>query len=120
MMQTSTPPEPRLEPVLDWTTLAHGVAFPAVAFTLDDVSIDAFFATNDAPKQHWLLTGETSVVYHPVHATRDGSVTANIGPEFRAWRGVCTAMGRPELPEAVGRPQVEALRSAGVLRHGPL
>ena len=35
--------------------------------------------------------------YHPVHQTRDGYVTANIGTDFRAWQNTCKAIGRPEL-----------------------
>lgn len=66
---------------------------------VDLALFDSLFATNDASIQQWLLTGETSVTYHPVHATRDGWVTANIGPDFRAWEGVCAAMGRPDLLE---------------------
>lgn len=66
---------------------------------VDLALFDSLFATNDVSIQHWLLTGETSVIYHPVHATRDGWVTANIGPDFRAWQGVCTAMGRLDLLE---------------------
>lgn len=66
---------------------------------VDLALFDSLFATNDASIQQWLLTGETSVTYHPVHATRDGWVTANIGPDFRAWQGVCAAMGRLDLLE---------------------
>ncbi len=42
-----------------------------------------------------LTTDDVSVWYHPVHATKDGYVTANVGPDFRAWANVCQAMGRP-------------------------
>ncbi len=35
--------------------------------------------------------------YHPVHQVCDGYITANIGPDFRAWENVCAAMNRLDL-----------------------
>ena len=64
---------------------------------LDVALFDSLFAANDMSIQHYLLTGAVDVFYHPVHATRDGFVTANIGPDFRAWENVCAAMGRRDL-----------------------
>ncbi|MEM7250607.1 MAG: CoA transferase [Pseudomonadota bacterium] len=64
---------------------------------IDIALFDALFGSNDVALQTALLTDEFSVWYHPVHATKDGYVTANVGPDFRAWRNVCRAMGRPEL-----------------------
>ena len=34
--------------------------------------------------QNYLITGEVNVFHHPVHRTRDGYLTANVGPDFRA------------------------------------
>jgi crotonobetainyl-CoA:carnitine CoA-transferase CaiB-like acyl-CoA transferase len=64
-----------------------------------DISLfDALFCSNDVTYQHALVTGgDVNVWYHPVHKTRDGYVTANVGPDFRAWQNVCAAMGRDEL-----------------------
>jgi crotonobetainyl-CoA:carnitine CoA-transferase CaiB-like acyl-CoA transferase len=53
-----------------------------------------------------------------VHATLDGYVTANVGPDFRAWQSICKAMGRMDLLEdprfsslaSVNRNRVEATR----------
>lgn len=57
-MPTPTPPDPRLEPELDWDTIVRGGAFPAVALSLDDASIDAYLQ----------VTGEA----HPAY-DRDGA-----------------------------------------------
>lgn len=64
-----------------------------------DISLfDALFCSNDSTYQATLQSdGDVDVWYHPVHATRDGYVTANVGPDYRAWENVCKAMGREEL-----------------------
>lgn len=64
---------------------------------LDVALFDSLFSANDSTLQHCLLTGEVNVFYHPVHKTRDGYLTANIGPDFRSWQNVCHAMGRADL-----------------------
>lgn len=64
---------------------------------IDIALFDALFGSNDMTLQTCLLTDTVSVWYHPVHRTRDGYVTANIGPDFRAWENVCKAMHRPDL-----------------------
>jgi formyl-CoA transferase len=68
---------------------------------IDIALFDALFGSNDLALQDYLLTQRVSVWYHPVHKTRDGYVTANVGPDFRAWENVCQAMGRPELLQDV-------------------
>lgn len=64
-----------------------------------DISLfDALFCSNDSTYQEALQPGgDVSVWYHPVHATKDGYVTANVGPDFRAWENVCKAMQREDL-----------------------
>ena len=47
--------------------------------------------------QNFLITGNVDVFYHPVHKTKDGYITANVGPDFRSWQNVCKAMGRTDL-----------------------
>lgn len=64
---------------------------------VDIALFDSLFVANDFSFQHYLITGEVEVFHHPVHRTLDGHLTANIGPDFRAWQNVCKAMGRPEL-----------------------
>jgi crotonobetainyl-CoA:carnitine CoA-transferase CaiB-like acyl-CoA transferase len=64
---------------------------------IDIALFDALFGSNDMALQACLLTDTVSVWYHPVHKTRDGYLTANIGPDFRAWESVCKAMRRPDL-----------------------
>jgi crotonobetainyl-CoA:carnitine CoA-transferase CaiB-like acyl-CoA transferase len=64
---------------------------------IDLALFDSLFAANDDTLQRCLIDGEVNPGYHPVHKTRDGYVTANIGPDFRAWQNVCRAMGRSEL-----------------------
>ncbi|MEY4863858.1 MAG: hypothetical protein RLZ51_1953 [Pseudomonadota bacterium] len=64
---------------------------------IDLALFDSLFAANDDTLQRCLIDGVVNPGYHPVHRTRDGYVTANIGPDFRAWQNVCKAMGRPEL-----------------------
>ncbi|MFZ9407679.1 MAG: CaiB/BaiF CoA transferase family protein [Burkholderiaceae bacterium] len=64
---------------------------------IDLALFDSLFAANDDTLQRCLIDGVVNPAYHPVHKTRDGYVTANIGPGFRAWQNVCRAMGRPEL-----------------------
>ena len=46
-----------------------------------------------------------------MHATRDGYVTANIGPDFRAWQNICKAMGRTELLEDPRYASLEAVQA---------
>jgi crotonobetainyl-CoA:carnitine CoA-transferase CaiB-like acyl-CoA transferase len=64
---------------------------------IDVALFDSLFAANDMSLQQCLLTGEAEVFYHPVHTTQDGWLTANIGPDFRAWENVCKAMDRADL-----------------------
>ena len=64
---------------------------------VDVALFDSLFVANDDSIQRWLMSGNVDVFHHPVHATRDGYVTANIGPDFRAWENVCRAMGREDL-----------------------
>jgi crotonobetainyl-CoA:carnitine CoA-transferase CaiB-like acyl-CoA transferase len=64
---------------------------------IDVALFDSLFAANDETLQRCLIDGVVNPGYHPVHQTRDGYVTANIGPDFRAWQNICRAMGRPEL-----------------------
>lgn len=64
---------------------------------IDIALFDALFGSNDMALQACLLTDTVSVWYHPVHKTRDGYLTANIGPDFRSWESVCKAMCRTDL-----------------------
>ena len=64
---------------------------------VDVALFDSLFTANDSSLQKYLISGEVDVFYHPVHKTRDGYVTANVGPDFRAWQNVCKAMGRVDL-----------------------
>ncbi|MCZ6872373.1 MAG: CoA transferase [bacterium] len=64
---------------------------------IDIALFDALFGSNDMALQSCLLTNTVAVWYHPVHKTRDGYLTANIGPDFRAWENVCKAMDRTDL-----------------------
>jgi crotonobetainyl-CoA:carnitine CoA-transferase CaiB-like acyl-CoA transferase len=64
---------------------------------IDIALFDSLFAANDMSLQNYLITGEISVFHHPVHKTKDGYLTANVGPDFRAWQNVCKAMGKEEL-----------------------
>ena len=65
-----------------------------------DVSLfDSLFAANDESMQRCLIDGVERPGYHAVHATLDGYVTANVGPDFRAWQSICKAMGRMDLLE---------------------
>ena len=106
------PPEPPRGPgIAIGDTTAGLTAFGAVCAALfrrersgqgehiDIALFDSLFGSNDLSLQAALMSEEVDVWYHPVHKTRDGYVTANIGPDFRAWRNVCTAMQRPELLE---------------------
>jgi len=77
---------------------------------VDIALFDSLFVANDDSMQRWLLSGEVDVFYHPVHPTRDGYVTANIGPDFRAWVNTCKAMGREDLLED---PRFRDARSLG-------
>jgi crotonobetainyl-CoA:carnitine CoA-transferase CaiB-like acyl-CoA transferase len=63
-----------------------------------DISLfDSLFGSNDFSLQTYLTSGQVDVQYHPVHATRDGYITALVGPDHRSWQGTCAAMGQPEL-----------------------
>ena len=64
---------------------------------VDIALFDSLFAAIDGTLQRCLLGAAPDVWYHPVHKTLDGYVTANIGPDFRAWQNVCKAMGREDL-----------------------
>ncbi len=64
---------------------------------VDVALFDSLFVANDDSLQRCLLEGDPDVFYHPVHRTRDGWVTANVGPDARAWANLCRAMERPEL-----------------------
>ncbi len=64
---------------------------------IDIALFDSLFAANDMSLQNYLISGEVSVFHHPVHKTKDGYLTANVGPDFRAWQNVCKAMGKEEL-----------------------
>ena len=66
---------------------------------IDLALFDALFAANDDALQRCLIDGVVNPGYHPVHRTLDGFVTANLGPDFRAWQNICKAMGRTELLE---------------------
>lgn len=64
---------------------------------IDIALFDSLFGSNDVSLQAELVGSDQSVWYHPVHEVKDGYVTANVGPDFRAWSNVCKAMGREEL-----------------------
>jgi crotonobetainyl-CoA:carnitine CoA-transferase CaiB-like acyl-CoA transferase len=64
---------------------------------VDVALFDSLFAANDMSLQNYQITGNVNVFYHPVHKTKDGYITANVGPDFRAWQNVCAAMGRTDL-----------------------
>jgi crotonobetainyl-CoA:carnitine CoA-transferase CaiB-like acyl-CoA transferase len=64
---------------------------------IDVALFDTLFCANDMSLQNYLLNGDVNVFYHPVHKTRDGYLTANVGPDYRAWQNVCKAMGREDL-----------------------
>ena len=64
---------------------------------IDVALFDSLFAANDETLQHCLIAGIAQPTYHPVHKTLDGYVTANIGPDFRAWQNICKAVGQPQL-----------------------
>lgn len=66
---------------------------------IDLALFDVLFAANDETLQRCLIDGVAQPAYHPVHKTQDGYVTANIGPDFRAWQNICKALARPDLLE---------------------
>jgi len=66
---------------------------------LDIALFDSLYGSNDSSLQTYLTSGEIDVWYHPVHAAKDGYVTALAGPDHASWRRICTAMGQPELAE---------------------
>lgn len=68
---------------------------------IDVALFDSLFAANDETLQHCLIAGIAQPAYHPVHKTLDGYVTANIGPDFRAWQNICKAVGQPQLLDDV-------------------
>lgn len=104
------PPEPPRGPGIAIADVITGItAFGAICAALyrrertgrgdhlDVALFDSLYAANDDAIQRYLLAGKVDVWYHPVHRTRDGYVTANIGPDMRAWESTCRAIGRPEL-----------------------
>jgi crotonobetainyl-CoA:carnitine CoA-transferase CaiB-like acyl-CoA transferase len=105
------PEEPRGPGIAIGDTTAGLTAYGAVVTALyrkamtgegehiDIALFDSLFGSNDSSLQTYLTTGKVDVWYHPVHATKDGYVTALVGPDHRSWRGACAAMGRPELAE---------------------
>ena len=66
---------------------------------LDIALFDSLYGSNDSSLQTYLTNGEIDVWYHPVHAAKDGYVTALAGPDHASWRRACIAMGQPELAE---------------------
>jgi formyl-CoA transferase len=110
-MRRDPPEVPRGPGVAIGDTTAGLTAFGAVCAALfkrertgegehiDIALFDALFCSNDYVLQAALKDGDVQVWYHPVHRTRDGYLTANVGPDFRTWRNVCAAMGRPQLLE---------------------
>lgn len=78
---------------------------------IDIALFDSLFAANDESLQRCLISGTAKPSYHPVHKTRDGYVTANIGPDFRAWQNICKAIGKPELLEDPRFSTLEAVNS---------
>ena len=64
---------------------------------LDIALFDSLFGSNDDSLQRYLTTGEIDVWYHPVHAAKEGYITANVGPDHKSWANACAAMERPEL-----------------------
>ena len=66
---------------------------------IDIALFDSLYGSNDSSLQAYLASGEIDVWYHPVYATKDGYLTALVGPDHRSWRNTCSAMGRPELAE---------------------
>jgi len=64
---------------------------------VDVALFDSLFVANDDTLQRYLLEDRVEVFYHPVHPTRDGYITANVGPDFRSWQNTCAAMGREDL-----------------------
>ncbi len=104
------PPEPPRGPGIAIADVITGIsAFGAICAALfkrertgegeyiDIALFDSLFAANDMSLQNYLISGEVSVFHHPVHKTKDGYLTANVGPDFRAWQNVCKAMGKEEL-----------------------
>lgn len=84
---------------------------------IDVALFDSLFAANDETLQQCLIAGTAQAQYHPVHQTSDGYVTANIGPDFRAWQNICQAVGRPELledPRFSSLPAVQANNAEAV------
>lgn len=106
------PPEQPRGPGIAVSDVVAGVsAFGAICAALfkhgrtgkgehvDIALFDTLFAVNDFASQASLLGEPYEVWYHPVHKTRDGYVTANVGPDFRGWANLCKAMGREDLLE---------------------
>jgi len=105
------PEEPRGPGIAIGDTTAGLTAYGAIVTALyrkamtgegehiDIALFDSLFGSNDSSLQSYLTTGKAEVWYHPVHATKDGHVTALVGPDLRSWRGACEAMGRPELAD---------------------
>ena len=66
---------------------------------LDIALFDSLYGSNDSSLQAYLTSGEIDVWYHPVHAAKDGYVTALPGPDHASWCRICVAMGQPELAQ---------------------
>jgi CoA:oxalate CoA-transferase len=66
---------------------------------IDIALFDSLYGSNDSSLQTYLTTGEIDVWYHPVHATKNGYVTALAGPDHGSWQRTCVAMGKPDLAE---------------------
>jgi len=123
-----TPPETPRGPGIAIADVVTGIsAFGAICAALfkrelsgegeyiDIALFDSLFAANDMSLQNYLITGEISVFHHPVHKTKDGYLTANVGPDFRAWENVCKAMGKEQLlrdPRFASQAAVMANREA--------
>jgi crotonobetainyl-CoA:carnitine CoA-transferase CaiB-like acyl-CoA transferase len=78
---------------------------------IDVALFDSLFSANDESLQRCLIDGVAKPAYHPVHKTKDGYVTANIGPDFRAWQNICAAMGRLDLLQDPRFASLDAVRS---------
>ncbi|MCB1742394.1 MAG: CoA transferase [Gammaproteobacteria bacterium] len=66
---------------------------------IDIALFDALFGSNDLSLQAALREPQPEIWYHPVHRTRDGYLTANVGPDHRGWANLCRAMSQAQLAE---------------------
>jgi CoA:oxalate CoA-transferase len=76
---------------------------------IDVALFDSLFAANDESLQRCLIDGLAKPAYHPVHKTKDGYITANIGPDFRAWENLCKAIGRTDFLQVARFSTLDAL-----------